>query len=141
MADMYGTILSNTFTVKDVAAFRAWFAKYYFGDDIQLFIREGERHVSFGGELQYPSAHPRIRNDDDDMVDVNLSAFSAELCEHLAEGEIFNVVAGGNEKLRYVSFDQLIISEAHTDKPYYRSHSSDSDSDALLKLILQGSSS
>ena len=136
MADMYGTILSNTFTVKDVDKFKAWFSEYYFGYEIELFINEKERHVSFGSEEQYPSAYPRIRGADE-VNDAELHCFSAELCEHLAEGEIFNVVAGGNEKLRYVSFTQLIIAQAHPDKPYYRCHSSDTDDEALLDMVLQ----
>lgn len=139
MSDMYGTILSNTFTVKDVAAFKAWFADYYFGDDIELPIHEGERHVCFGGDLHYPSAYPRVRDEEGEINDAVLSAFAVELCAHLADGEIFNVVAGGNEKLRYVSFNQLIIAQEHPDKPYYGHHSSDADNEALLEQVLHNS--
>ncbi|HTU23414.1 MAG TPA: hypothetical protein VMG10_35590, partial [Gemmataceae bacterium] len=59
MADMYGAVRSNVFTVKDVAKFKEWFAGYRFGAEIELFLNEAERHVSFGGYEQYPSAYPR----------------------------------------------------------------------------------
>ena len=139
MSDMYGAVLSNTFTVRDVAAFRAWFAEYHFGDDVELFVDDNKRQVAFGGELQYPSAHPRVSDDDGDVNDADLSAFSAGLCAHLADGEVFTVVAGGNEKLRYVAFDHLVIAQAHPDKPYYRHYGSDAGKEALLKLVLQAS--
>ncbi len=139
MADMYGAMCSNTFTVRDVTQFKAWFANYYFGDDIELFINEKERHVCFGGYEQYPSAYPRQRDEDGEMNDADLSVFAAGLCVHLVDGQIFNVVAGGNEKLRYVDFSQLIIAQQHPDKPYYRNHSSDDGNEDLLKLVLQAS--
>ena len=50
---------SDTFTVKDVEKFKAWFQSYHFGDEVELFIRDEHRHVSFGSYEQYPSAHPR----------------------------------------------------------------------------------
>lgn len=80
-----------------------------------------------------------MRDDDGELTDADLSAFSAGLCAHLADGEIFNVVAGGNEKLRYVAFSQLIIAQEHPDKPYFRNHSSDDGNEALLELVLQAS--
>jgi hypothetical protein len=137
MSDMYGTVLSNTFTVRDTAAFRAWFAGYYFGDAIELFIDDGDCSLCFGGGEQYPSAYPRVRDGEGEIYDADLSVFSAELCAHLADGEIFNVVAGGNEKLRYVAFSQLIIIQQCPDTPYFRCHSSDADKEELLKLALQ----
>jgi len=136
MADMYGALCSNTFTVKDIEKFKAWFAAYYFGSDIELFIREEGRHVSFGSYEQYPCAHPRRYDEDDDLIDADLETFAKELCEHLEAGEVFTVLAGGNEKLRYVSFDQLIIAQEHPDKPYYEHYSSDDDNGRLIKLVL-----
>ena len=106
MADMYGAISSNTFTVKDVEKFKAWFEGYHFGDEVELFIREEERYVSFGSYEQYPSAHPRVMDSDGFPEDADLKTFAEELCEHLESGEVFSVTAGGNEKLRYVSFSQ-----------------------------------
>ena len=119
MADMYGAISSNTFTVKNVEKFKAWFAGYHFGDEIELFIREEECHVSFGSYEQYPSAHPRVMDSDGFPEDADLKTFAEELCGHLEDGEVFSVTAGGNEKLRYVSFDQLIIAQEHPGEPLY----------------------
>jgi hypothetical protein len=134
MADMYGAVRSNVFTVKDVEKFRAWFEGYHFGGEIELFNRGEERQVSFGGYEQYPSAHPR-RFDGDDLIDADLQAFAEELCEHLEPGEVFSVMAGGNEKLRYVSFDQLIIAQEHPKDPLYEHYSSDDGNDVLLKRL------
>jgi len=137
MADMYGAVCSNVFQVKDVEKFKEWFAQYHFGQDIELFVRNEERHVSFGGYEQYPSSYPRIMDEEEDeLVEVDLNAFAKELCEHLEPRQIVNVVAGGNEKLRYVSFDQLIIAQEHPDSPYFGIISSDDDDHVLLARVL-----
>jgi hypothetical protein len=133
MADMYGAVCSNTFTVKDLERFQSWFEHYSFGGEIQLFIRAEERQVSFGGYEQYPSAHPRRFDADGFPTDADLQAFAEELCNHLEPGEVFSVTAGGNEKLRYVSFDQLIIAQEHPKDPLYEHYSSDDGDDVLLK--------
>lgn len=135
MADMYGTVCSNVFTVKDVEKFKDWFAGYRFGDEIELFLHEEERQVSFGGYEQYPSAYPRRLDSDDFPADAELEAFAQELCEHLAPGEVFSVTAGGDEKLRYVSFDRLIIAQEHPGEPLYEHYSSDDGNDVLLKRV------
>jgi len=136
MADMYGALRSNIFTVNDVEKFKQWFAGYHFGDDIELFLDEGESQVSFGGYEQYPSAYPRRLDSDGFPIDANLEAFAAELCDHLAPGEVFSVTAGGNEKLRYVSFDRLIIAQEHPKDPLYEHYSSEDGNDVLLKRVL-----
>jgi hypothetical protein len=135
MADMYGAVRSNDFTVKDVEKFKAWFETYHFGGDIELFISEEERCVSFGGYEQYPSAHPRRFDADGSPIDADLQTFAQELCGHLEPGEVFSVTAGGNEKLRYVSFDQLIIAQEHPKDPFYEHYSSDDGNDLLLKRL------
>lgn len=135
MADMYGAICSNTFTVKDVAKFREWFEGYHFGDEIELFVREEERHVSFGSYESYPCAHPRMLDSEGFANDADLAKFAEELCEHLEPGEVFSVTAGGNEKLRYASFDQLIVAQEHPKEPLYEHYSSDDGNDVLLKRI------
>lgn len=135
MADMYGAISSNTFTVKDVEKFKAWFESYHFGDEVELFVRDEERHVSFGSYEQYPSAHPRKMDSEGFPEDADLQVFADELCEHLEPGEVFSVTAGGNEKLRYVSFDQLIIAQEHPKEPLYEHYSSDDGNDVLLKRL------
>jgi|GEM_PF-4844520 len=136
MSDMYGTVCSNDFKVKDVKSFTEWFNQFYFGENIDISITESERQLIFGGDESYPSAYPRVIADDGEIEDVDLSDFATQLCQHLEEGEVFNVVAGGNEKLRYVAFSQLIIAQAHTDKPYFRESGSDSDKSVLLSLVL-----
>ena len=135
MADMYGAVRSNVFKVKDVEKFKAWFHSYHFGDEIELWVdSQKERHVSFGSYESYPSAHPRCL-EGDDLIDADLQAFAEELCEHLEEGEVFSVTAGGHEKLRYVSFDQLIIAHQHPKDPLYQHYSSDDGNDVLLKRV------
>jgi hypothetical protein len=135
MADMYGAVCSNGFTVKDVVKFKAWIETYHFGYEIELFISEQVRNVSFGGYEQYPSACPRRIDADGFTIDADLNAFAQELCEHLEPGEVFSVTAGGNEKLRYVSFDQLIIAQEHPNDPLYEHYSSDDGNDVLLKRL------
>jgi hypothetical protein len=134
MADMYGAVRSNIFKVKDVDRFTAWFAAYHFGDEIELWVdSQEERTLAFGGYEQYPSAHPRVTGPDGFPTDVDLRAFAQQLCEHLQEDEVFSVTAGGHEKLRYVSFDQLIIAQQHPNEPLYQHYSSDDGHDVLLQ--------
>ncbi len=108
MADMYGALCSNYFKVKDVKAFKTWFDGYWFGETVVWGIGDDEGFLSFGGYQQYPNAYPRV-NDDDEFPDADLEVFARELREHLCVGERLHVVAGGNEKLRYVAFSQLAI--------------------------------
>ena len=138
MADMYGAICSNSFIVKDVAAFETWFDGYYFGDEVTVSVIDKEsRELCFAGYAQYPSAYPRRYNTEaDDYEEVeDLKQFASELAEYLEEGEVLSVVAGGHEKLRYVSFDQLIIAASYPDYPIYRIVSSDADHDSLIALV------
>jgi hypothetical protein len=136
MADMYGAVRSNVFKVKDVETFKAWFDNYHFGYDIEIWVDSPEEPtVSFGGYEQYPSAHPRRFDEADDLIDADLPAFAEELCRHLEEGEVFSVTAGGNEKLRYVSFDQLIIAQEHPKEPLYQHYSSSDGNDLLLARV------
>ena len=136
MADMYGAVRSNIFKVKDVEKFKAWFATYHFGYEIELWVDdEEERTIGFGGYEQYPSAYPRVMDSEDGPNDADLHAFAEQLCEHLQEGEVFAVTAGGNEKLRYVSFDQLIIAQQHPKEPLYERYSSDDANDVLLARV------
>jgi hypothetical protein len=136
MADMYGAVRSNSFRVKNIDNFKAWFATYHFGYDIELWVDDAaERTLSFGGYEQYPSAYPRVMDSEDGTADADLQVFAEELCEHLKEGEVFSVTAGGHEKLRYVSFDQLIIAQQHPKHPLYRHYSSDDGNDTLLRRL------
>lgn len=136
MADMYGAVSSNCFIVKDAAAFKAWFDGYFFGDDIELFVREETREISFAGHEQYPSSYPRLYEEEsEDYVEVELEKFAIELAEYLEEGEVFSVVGGGNEKLRYVSYDQLIIAKAYPEHPIYRIVTSEADHATLIGVV------
>jgi hypothetical protein len=133
MADMYGAVSSNNFTVKDVEAFEEWFDGYHFGEDVTLFKNEENLGtLSFAGYQQYPSAYPRQYDEEaEDYVEVELKQFAMELVEYLEEGEVFSVVGGGNEKLRYVSYDQLIIAKAYPEHPIYRIVTSEADHTTL----------
>jgi hypothetical protein len=137
MADMYGAVSSNAFTVKDVESFKAWFEKYHFGHDVTLCVHHEElREVHFTGYEQYPSSYPRKYDEEtEDYVEVELKQFALELVEYLEEGEVFAVVGGGNEKLRYVSYDQLIIAKAYPEHPIYRIVTSEADHSTLMGIV------
>lgn len=164
MADMYGTVLSNDFKVKDVVAFKEWFKKYYFGDDTTIFEHvepDGSGTISFGSDEQYPCGYPRVivyaevpveeldLDDEDlypddivgdeieDIVEADLETFAEELRKHLIPNEIFYVVAGGSEKLRYVLFQELIIAEDIPDVIVWENHCSDDDNDKLRKRFYE----
>lgn len=139
MADMYGALRSNEFKVKDVDAFKEWFFGYSFGDEIRLWVdqqnADGSGTVSFGGEEQYPNAYPMLKNHDDDgfiedTEEANLHVFADELRQHLLPGEVFHVIAGGAEKLRYVGFSELIIAE-DVKEPSFQIFYSDDSHDTL----------
>lgn len=108
MADMYGAIRSNWFSVKDPDAFRDWFEETcHFGYDVELWIEDGR--AAFGGYEQYPSAWPRYV-EDDETHDYDLEYFAELIRAHLADGEELRVLAAGNEKLRYVAASHLVVS-------------------------------
>lgn len=159
MADMYGTIRSNTFKVKDVRAFKTWFNQYVFGEDIDVWSHvtgmggpnDYSGTIDFGGDVQYPNAYPRQRvwntddglpeNEEDDdweEEEADLDKFAAELRQHLQQGEVFYVIAGGAEKLRYVGFSELIIAE-DVETPSFQTYYSD-DSHETIRLRMKGDS-
>lgn len=137
MADMYGTVCSNAFAVKDVEAFKTWFEKYHFGHNVTLCVHHEElREVHFSGYEQHPSAYPRIYDEEtDDYVEVELKKFAIEMAEYLEEDEMLAVVGGGNEKLRYVSYDQMIIAKAYPEHPTYRIVTSEDDHATLMAIV------
>lgn len=152
MADMYGAMRSNEFRVKNVEAFRAWFENYIFGDETAFWVDklndDGSGTVSFGAEEQYPSAYPRFKKydvedglvpDEDDDYDIegvpDLDAWAEELKAHLADGEVFQVVAGGNEKMRYVAYSELLVAK-DIEKPVWISVYTDDDQETLRKRVL-----
>jgi hypothetical protein len=99
-------------------------------------LDEETREISFAGYEQYPSAYPRFYDEEsEDYVEVKIEKFAIELAEHLEEGEVFAVVGGGNEKLRYVSYDQLIIAKAYPEHPIYRIVTSDADHATLIRVV------
>lgn len=120
MADMYGAVRSNYFQVKDPVAFKKFFGENcYFGSEIQLW-EDDCNQFAFGGYEQYPSAWPRYPADEEDQYwdgerEWDLKEFAEEFRKHLAEGHTLEVVAAGNEKLRYVAAQRLRIGEAFED--------------------------
>lgn len=149
MSDMYGALRSNEFKVKNVEAFIKWFDDVIFGDEIEFWVDnkndDGSGTVSFGGHEQYPTAYPRSKvyedseamDEDDDyyIVEIpDLDTWATELREHLVTGEVFQVIAGGNEKLRYVGYSELIIAQ-DIDKPHFQVHYSDDSNDTLRERM------
>lgn len=141
MADMYGALRSNEFKVKHFTFFRDWFEKYSFGDETELWVTEAlegpSATVSFGSYEQYPNAYPMVvlREDIDggcieETEEADLKVFAAELQQHLMPGEVFQVVAGGHENLRYVGFAELIIAE-DVEAPSFQAYYSDDDAGSL----------
>lgn len=119
MSDMTGTVRSNWIEVKDLDAFVVWFEEdCYFGDEIEVWFydRKTSNLVAFGGYEMYPSAYPRMRLgpelyelSGDVRPEWDLKAFAKEVRKHLApEGE-FRVIATGNDKLKYVAAQHLVI--------------------------------
>lgn len=149
MADMYGAVRSNEFKVKNVKAFWEWMSNYIFGNEIEFWDdkieEDGSGVVSFGGEEQYPTAYPRFKMyedpeaaGEDDWYDVeevhDLDAWAEELKAHLADGEIFQVVAGGNEKMRYVAYSELLVAQ-DIDRPVWISVFTDDDRITMRKRM------
>jgi hypothetical protein len=133
MATTIMTLTSCSFRVKDIAAFKAWFERYQFGYDVQLCV-DANGYASFAGEES--CAFPRMIDEDGNVQDVpDLATFSRELCEHLLDGELVNIVACGHEDYRYSFFDQLIIAKAYPDRPIYRCGTSDLDYEGCMRLI------
>ncbi|MGE3818894.1 MAG: hypothetical protein AB7I30_05620 [Isosphaeraceae bacterium] len=122
--------------MKDLTAFLEWFNRYRFGDAIEIWTDRERRTVAFGGYEQYPSAYP-VKPDpegfDEPLDDPEI--FARELAAHLEPGEVVNIVAGGNEKLRYVSFTQLIVAADHPERFVCRGVSSDWSKAECLDLI------
>lgn len=151
MADMYGALRSNEFRVKNVTDFKAWFFTYSFGEEIKVWVDTKDSmdgpddysgKVSFGGEEQYPNAYPMVKIFDKDgyveeTEEADLDVFAAELRQHLMPGEVFQVIAGGNEKLRYVGFAELIIAEDVV-APSFRTYYSDDNKDRLRDRLNAG---
>ena len=118
--DMYGSVVSNHFHVKNEAEFREWFEKYKFGDEIR--VERGEKstredglgaEMCFHGSEQYPSAWPkRPANEDEDIdeLEVDLERWTQELREHLLPDEIVYVIACGAEGGQYAAAQELAIS-------------------------------
>ena len=118
--DMYGSVVSNNFHVKDEGDFREWFEKYRFGDDIS--VERGEKstredglgtEMCFSGFEQYPSAWPKTpgNNEGDiDEVEVDLENWVQEIREHLLPDEIVYVIACGAEGGRYAAAQELAVS-------------------------------
>ena len=137
MADMTGTVLSNRFRVNDVERFRSWLGEYFFGShrDTELRIIDpcattGKHMVYITASEHYPNAWPQTlaAPDEDDYqeeVQVDLATWAAELREHLHEGDVFHLVAGGNERERCVGYTELAID--HRGHAFQIAHSDDDE--------------
>ena len=94
MANYYATSRTNTFQVKDAAAFRAWAAKL----GIRVHEREGgEGFVLDPGDGNDSGIFPGYDAGTGEEID-----FVGELAGHLAIASVAVIVEAGAEKLRYV---------------------------------------
>jgi hypothetical protein len=75
----------------------------------------------------------QVGDEEEDLTDADLDEFAAGLRQHLQEGEIFYVVAGGNEKLRYVGYQEMIIAQDIPDVVIFENHYSSDSNDFLRK--------
>lgn len=94
MANYYATSRTNTFSVKEPQAFRAWADR--------LGVRIHQRNEAGGfvldpGEGTDSGAFPSHDPETDEEID-----FAGQLSAHLAEGNVAVIVEIGSEKLRYL---------------------------------------
>jgi len=154
VADEYGAVVSNDVKVKDVLAFTRLVQSVDWGDSsVEVFAsdKHGDDRdpltaepgtVSFGGYEQYPHAVPSIPynlDDDEDVVkdedrELDLDDFVRKMKALLEPGEILNVFACGNEKLRYTESSQFIIPADGEDFAIFH-NGSDVSQDQLLDLL------
>jgi hypothetical protein len=102
MANYNATSRTNTFRVKDVAAFKAW------ADKLGVTVHErhdGSGFVLFPDELSDSGTFPSYDLDTDEEID-----FADQLSTHLAEGSVAVIVEAGAEKLRYVHGHAVAVS-------------------------------
>ena len=140
--DMVGSINSAPFAVNDAEQFQKWFGQYTFGGSGTYAVRHedddkhGHARFQVIGSEQYPSVWPKQWDErDEDEHPVEMDQWAGELREHLAAGEIFYLVAGGNEGERYVAYDELAISH---DK--WQSRAACSDDLECARRLLDGDS-
>jgi hypothetical protein len=94
MANWYGLSRTNTFKVKDEAAFRAWANTL---SEVELFE---DNKGCFGfyttGDGQWPAC--RYQEEGDVWSEMD---FAEELAAHLAKDEVAVLITVGHEKARY----------------------------------------
>ena len=94
MANYYAASRTNTFQVKDVAAFKAWADRL----GIRVHTREdGTGFMLDPGDGNDSGTFPSYDVEIDDEID-----FADQLAGHLADGSVAVIVEAGAEKLRYV---------------------------------------
>ena len=99
MANYYAASRTNTFRVRDPAAFRVWAEKL----GLEIIERaDGSGYALFPGESTDSGAFSS--HDREEEVDL-----AAQLAEHLAEGSVAVIVEAGAEKLRYVHGHALAV--------------------------------
>ena len=111
MANYYATSRTNTFQVKDVAAFKAWADKL----GIRVHQREGgSGFVLDPGDCNDSGTFPSCDMEKDEEID-----FADQLSGHLAEGSVAVIIEAGAEKLRYVHGHAVAVNskgeEVHVD--------------------------
>ena len=128
MSDMYGSMISNNFRVKDAAAFLEWADRYVLGEEVSIHTIEehddGTATMRIAGNDHYAQAWPKRSTDTDidDDTAVEPEDFAAELAAHLCEGEIAYIMAGGDESERVMITSELAVT---TGRYAYRCASSD----------------
>jgi len=115
MANYYGTVRTNYFSVKDEAAFHKLMDSVMAEDEIHIFESEqtdGSKKFGFGcyGTISGIASDP----DDEDWPDRD--RFLEALQELVCENDAIIVTEIGNEKLRYVGGISTVIT--HTKIQY-----------------------
>ena len=121
MADMYGPVMSNVFAVNYAERFRSWIAEYSFGGhddivaaDVEPATDEKPATMMLHGSQHYGHVWPvqRATDEDDDPVEkeVDMDALADEFRTHLADGEVFYLIAIGPEGHRYAAYEELAVS-------------------------------
>lgn len=103
MADWYGAARSNYFKVKDRELFDQWIGQY----EVTV-IQNGEYvgWLSTTDKGGIPTRWPDDINAGDDEQEISITA---EIGNHLADGQVCIILEIGNEKMRYLTGAAIAI--------------------------------
>ena len=137
MAFMRGGFRSNNFRVKDGAAFKDWVTAYSWNaDQPEWVFINSDGTVHLYGTAEFPNARPRVFDQTSaEWKDADLAGFAIGLRGHLAEGEVFFLIAGGAEADRYTGYSELGV--GHHSRYYRAAFSDDTAGEIRARMALE----